>query len=426
VTILLMAMVLHFYGLYSRGVAVSLEARLWLQSPTIALSALFCMQAFRRNPLSFSLRVASWLPLIHLGLLALVTAFWFGMLNEDRYLAKHFSLLDSASFGAVALAICSVFLVALLIHGIRSEGRRQLACLYPIAISLLIFTLLLGLWLPIAAERWIPFELPVWSTDTLAFHDRFLWLALLPPASATLLLTALLTPARARGFVSSSTFKLVAGSGLLVLLIIAVAARTNSDVPSIVAYLNLVPLLLCSAFLFMIAVLAIALSHWLALRGARRQESSTIGTQEGEVIPQAGTESAARLYNLGWFLGLRTQCDAFVLRTAAGDLPIPAGARLIAPLPLWTSRSRCGDSSPILRGGDRVRATGFVAPPGDNPFRRSEMPLPGSRGIVVVKASADEANLWRELALVLWRPALLYVAVISLVALPGLAGFFAL
>lgn len=73
-----------------------------------------------------------------------------------------------------------------------------------------------------------------------------------------------------------------------------------------------------------------------------------------------------------------------------------------------------------------MRVTGFVAPPPGNAYRQSQLPIPGSRGLAVLKQEAEETEVGRDLALLLWRPAILYLAVISMIALPGLAGFFAL
>ncbi len=426
VTISMTAMMVHLYSTYSLGENVSLLRNIRYQVPGLAMAAIFCVHANYRSRLSFSLRVAAWLPLIHVCLLVAGMCFYFRLLRGDPTLTSNFTLLDVIGLGWSAVAICGVFLVALVIHGVRSEGLRQPRFLYPLAICCLTFTLLLGLWLPIATDHWIPLDLPQWRGDGLAFREEFLWIALLPPIAATLLLTAVLTQARAQQIFASNALKIVAASALIVLLVISVEARRTTNMPGIIAYANLLPVLLSAALFSLVAMIAIAISHWLALRANRQTASSGPETQQGEVVPLSGSEDPGSLHNLGWFLGLRYQCDPFILRTTKGDIPIPGGARIIARLPLWTTRSRNGDSSPILRAGDRVQVVGFVAPQSDNVFRQSELPVPGSRGLVLVKLDEEATSVRRELALILWRPAVLYLAIISVVALPGLAGFLAL
>lgn len=426
VTLAMMAMLLHLLGIYRLERSASIAKRLSFQAPTFALAALFCVHAGYRNRLSLALRVASWLPLIHLVLLVVGMSIYIVLLQTDIDLARNFALLDLVSLGWGTLGICSVFLVGLLVHGIRSEGQRQPLFLYPLAICCLTFTLLFGLWLPIAAEIWIPLDLPLWRNDAPEFQGNFLWLAVLPPAASTLLLTAVLTRARAQRIFASYGLRAFAGTALAILLIIALGIRANTDLKGILVYANLLPVLFCGALLSLVAVIAIAISHWLALRAIRKKKGLGHETQVGVVAVQSGNQAPGRLHYLGWALGLRCHCAPFILRTAKGDIPIPGGARLLAGLPLWTSRSQKGDSSPILSVGDRVRVTGFVAPPEDNAFRRSELPVPGSRGLVLVKLDDEETSVSSDLALILWRPAILYLAIMSIVALPGLAGFLAL
>ena len=425
VTLMLTAMLLHLFGLYRLGSSASIAKRLSFQAPTFALAALFCVHAGYRNRLSLSLRVASWLPLIHLVLLVAGMFIYLELLHYDPDLARIFALLDLVSLVWSAVAICSVFLVGLLVHGIRSEGQRQPLFLYPLAICCLTFTLLFGLWLPIASEIWVPLIVPTWSYLPLHFHENFQWIAILPPAAATLLLTAASTRPRGQRFFASYGLRVFACLALAIMLIIAVGGRANTDLRGSLAYTNLLPVLLCGALLSLVAVIAIAMSHWLALRAIRKKKGRGLETQVGVVAVQSGNKAPGRLHYLGWALGLRCHCAPFILRTARGDIPIPGGARILAGLPLWTSRSQKGDSSPILSVGDRVRVTGFVAPPRDNAFRRSELPVPGSRGLVLVKLDDEETSLSSDLALLLWRPAILYLAIMSIVALPALAGFLA-
>lgn len=426
VTLLMMALMLDLYSYYRHGHQMSFGTKLCSQSPTMALIALLWLRRRSRRGLGFALRAAAWVPLLHLGLLLVGTSIWIHITSEDSFVAGHYALLDSTSFTTMAAAIAAALLVALWVYGIRTGGRRQPRILYPLAIFFLLYTFVLGMWLPLAPDAALPFHLPSWTDEALRFRDRFLWITLVAPLPIAMGLAALLSRVRAQKLFANYGLKLMGGSLLLIYLVVAIHARATADVQAIVAYANLLPLLLCSALLSLLALLAIALSHWQALRAVRLQERPAPWAQEGVVLPLPGSESLGRLYYLGWFLGLRVQCSRLTLRTDQGDLPIPAGARLICQVPLWTTRSRSGESSVVLKAGDRVRATGFVSPRSDNAFRRGGMPVPGSEGIVLSKIENKEIDVWQDLALIVWRPAILYLAIVSLIALPGLAGFFAI
>jgi hypothetical protein len=280
--------------------------------------------------------------------------------------------------------------------------------------------------LPIALTFAIPFHLPAWDYDPLVFRERFLWICFLPPAATALAISLLASRSWAVKLCAGYGPRLLGGSMLVIVILIAMEARATADVASIVAYANLAPLLACAALLSLIAIAAVTVSHWQALRAHRKRQHSKPWSQEGSVVLLSDSEAPGHIDYRNWFWGLRTSCERFILRTPAGDLFVPSGARLVARVPLWTSRAKPGDTAPILRAGDRVSVTGFVAPPAGNAYRQSLLPIPGSKGLTVVKQEAEETKVGRDLALLLWRPAILYLAVISLIALPGLAGFFAL
>jgi hypothetical protein len=426
VTLLLMAMMLDLYGFHRHGARFSREQRLWCQAPTFALAALLWLRSRKQSELSTALRASLWIPILHAGMLACALLIWIDLTSQSPRIARHFPLLSSWTVGALAAIAGGALLVGLAIYGIATEGRKQPAFLHPLAIGLLVFTLLLGLWLPITPTFLVAFDLPDASEASLQFRDRFLWISLLVPASLALPTTLLASQVRLVKFCASYGCKLLGGSLLAVSMIVTIATRLGADAEELVAYANMLPYLVCAAMLSLLAVAAIGLTHWQALRSVRKGKHPAPWMQEGHVVLLADAEAPGTLHYRNWFLGLRTQCTGLILRSSAGDLRIPAGARLVARLPLWSSRATPGQSKTILQAGDRVRALGFVAPPVGNAFRHSHLPIPGSKGLVLLKLEPEEGQVWRDLALLLWRPVVLYLAVISLIALPGLAGFFAL
>jgi hypothetical protein len=74
----------------------------------------------------------------------------------------------------------------------------------------------------------------------------------------------------------------------------------------------------------------------------------------------------------------------------------------------------------MLRAGDRVRVSGFVAPPSSGPFRGGGLPIAGAAGLVVAVEDAAPAAR-RDAVLALWRPCLLFVLASSMAAVPLVA-----
>ncbi len=425
-TLLLLAMMLNLYCLYSFDGNATRAQHLWFQSPLALLLAVLWFGRQRSPKLSLALACAYMLPALHLLLIASGAHFWNALIQNDPLLARRFSLLGSHSLGLWAGALGFVLLLSMGVYGLFTEGRKQPTFLYPLTTALLLFTLLFGLWLPLATSHYLPFHLPTWSDETLYFRDRFLWIAILPPALLALAITPLLSQERSRRLFASYGFKMIVGTTITILVLLAIESRTFAEVDALIAYANLLPILLSAVLLGLLAIAAIALSHWQALRSVRLREHPAPWVQEGEVVLREGAEAPGQLHYRGWFLGLRTQCESFVLRTPGGDLLVPQGARLIASTLLWSSRAGSGESRPILKAGDRVKVFGFVAPPAGNAFRQAQAPIAGTKGLVLLKLDEKKAGLFQELALATWRPAILYIAVISIIALPGLAGFFAL
>ena len=93
-------------------------------------------------------------------------------------------------------------------------------------------------------------------------------------------------------------------------------------------------------------------------------------------------------------------------------------------LPLVSSVLRTGEAVVVLRGGDRVGLAGFVErDDGDHPFRSATVPVPGPHGVMVGRASVVTPAA--HVGLATWRPAVAYLVIVIVVAIPGLLGVLA-
>jgi hypothetical protein len=291
---------------------------------------------------------------------------------------------------------------------------------------LVAFLLALGLWLPIACQRFPAFE-PVLSLveHSPVMLPSFAWLVLLPPttlAGVAVLLSRIGVVQRLTLVRGLQTFGLVI---LVVALAAAIHARAGASQAEALAYANFVPLMLCAAALCMLCIATTALAYWQTLRQIQAVSSRPAPwRQEGIVESSPETGAPARVHYLGWLRGVEMETSSFVLGTRAGSIPIPRGSKLIAPVPLWTIEADRGASRAVLRRGDQVTASGFVEPRSEQAYRASSVSVVGSDGVVVVLSPIQPWKIWREITLVTWRPTLLYLAAGAIVAVPGLLGFF--
>jgi hypothetical protein len=103
-------------------------------------------------------------------------------------------------------------------------------------------------------------------------------------------------------------------------------------------------------------------------------------------------------------------------------VPVPPGAHVVSPTPVSTTLLRGGEAVFVLREGDRVKLGGYVPARATTggPFRESVAPIPGATGITIARIG-DENYGVTHVALDLWRPAVAYLLICVVVALPALA-----
>ena len=307
---------------------------------------------------------------------------------------------------ALAVAVpCAALIVT------RPNKREWLHATVMLA---LVFVLALGLWLPFAAgrydgvgwESWIALERALLTTrGMIAFVVG-------PPMLAAMLITAIALRWPSRIDTRAT------GAVLAVITVAACAYRSDVGECGAFVYINFIHVIACAALVAVAAIVTLGIATWIGNARARRilDETALVGTI-------TGSRHVAALELTSWLRGPAPLCDAFSVQTPHGEVPVPAGARVIAPTPLATTLLRTGEAVGTLRGGDRVALAGYVAGHSDGPFRSTSAPVPGADGITVGRGS-DERYGASHVVLDLWRPSIAYLLICVAVALPGLAALF--
>ena len=200
---------------------------------------------------------------------------------------------------------------------------------------------------------------------------------------------------------------------LLIGWIVAIVMRRYASDLAAVVYVNFVTWLLAAAAAAVAAITALSVATFIAGRrrraGAWQQHTGRLAGERGELI--AGYEITS------WLRGPRAITSACEVVTARGTIPVPAGAQLVAPLPLATTLLRIGERIAVLRGGDEVALGGYEQHATGQPFRDSGAPIPIDGGALIGPTDTGSAG---QLALVAWRPCIAYLVIIVVVAVPAL------
>jgi hypothetical protein len=306
--------------------------------------------------------------------------------------------------------------LAIGLGGFVVTRRRRHEWLHATVMIALVNLLLLGLWLPIASNEWNGESWNEWSQVELSLANpaRMIAFILVPPFAGALVFTA--TAVRWPKLWRRNNLVVIAL--VLLALVIALACRQDATEIAAFVYVNFVHVMTSAALVTVLALIALGATLWIGNARAAR------GLERGALVGTiTSSHPVAALELASWLRGLRATCDAFVVTTAFGDVPVPAGARVVMPAPLATTLLRTGESIPTLRPGDRVALGGFVRPPASGPFRESSAPIPGEGGVTVRRVGAgDERYGFAHVALDLWRPSIAYLVICVACALPGLAG----
>ena len=357
---------------------------------------------------SYAVRFAVALPIVHLVAIA-CTYFAWRALRDDLH--------DATQSISLLLVLPVDITLGLLVTATAIGGRiaarpRRREWLHATVMLALVHLLLLGLWLPFAAhfwhgdtfDRWLAFEAAMARPTTMMVF------VIVPPLTGAALVTAI---AMRRPHVLRHPLVLIpACAGVLV----AVVMRAHASETSALVYINFVHVLVAAAAVAIAALIALGIASWAGAVRARQAlaASTLVGT-----IDAAPDEAVATL-RMGWLRGPATVATAFSVHTQHGEVPVPAGAYVVAPTSLASTVLRGGEVLAVLRGGDRVVLAGYERGGDGGPFRASTVPVPGARGVRIGIVGAERHGL-HHVALDLWRPSLAYLLICVVVALPALA-----
>jgi hypothetical protein len=307
------------------------------------------------------------------------------------------------------------WLAALIAGGgyLIARPRRREA-LHAIVMLTLVNLLLLGLWLPFASNVWNGEGWRAWEQIEHALdHPRkMIAFVVIPPFAAALAATA--TMLRWPAVWRRNTPVVVA----LVILAVATGTMIRTDVSEIGAfiYLNFVHVLAASGLVAVAAITTLGIATWVGNARAR-----TVLDQPGVLVGTITSRDPVALVEVtSWLRGPRHACDAFVVVTAHGEVPVPAGARVVAPTPLATTLLRRGEVIHTLKPGDRVALAGYVQARSGEPFRATIAPIPGADGITVGRIG-DARYGFSHVGLDLWRPSVAYLLILVAATLPAIA-----
>ena len=336
--------------------------------------------ALRLSDVSPWIWLCSLMLVLHLAMLGAVQGLFLYLVERHTFIRTQLHEAQGFRVGSIVLAMAGVLVFYQWWAG-RGGRQRDTEIIRRLYIAVLGFILVLGLWAPIFVNAVDVFENYFrWeSIMVLSFREGVMYPILLPPLLAALLLCI----PRVEQFLLSKNRGYDAHVVIGILLTLSVIHASyelavDSLEEDFIAYLNCLPILLGAGAVCLLLIACMGASHW----------------------------------------------RAFVLRGTHGDLPIPAGTRLVASLPAWTVGARVGESTPVLAAGDHVTVHGFTKNLEDGPFRASHLPQPGKRGIVAVKTEPS-VQFWREFSLLVWRPTIAYLAIAIIVAIPGLVGLCA-
>jgi len=372
----------------------------------IAALVLACVPSARG---SRYVRVAVLLPVVHV--IAMLGTWLAWQLLRVRMPA---SVDATPLFETLPVRIVLPWLVFAIAVGARLVARRRRREWLHAAVMLsLVNLLLLGLWLPVAANEWNGEGWEAWDTleRAVASPARMIAFVVVPPFAAALVFTA--TALRWPQIWRRNS--LVVFALLLVALVLAIACRRNVTEIGAFVYINFIHVIAAAALVTVASL--VALGAAVSIGHVRGRNMLRYGALEGTIT---STHTIALLELTSWLRGPRASCNAFAVTTAYGDVPVPAGAHVVAATPLSSTLLRNGEAVPTLRAGDRVALAGYVHATSDGPFRASSAPIPGATGITVGRIS-DERYGFTHVALDLWRPSIAYLLICVAVALPALA-----
>ena len=381
--------------------------RFWVGILVFALAMVALFAWVPRWRIARAARVAIVLPIAQIAAIAIGWIAWCSLKDHAAYKLQLGPLAQLAPLHAlVPLYALATMLVARVI-----AGRRRSEWLHAAVAFGLVHALVAGVWVSIAAQMWCRGDRYEWVTwdamRRVLSSPALVAFALVPP----FLLATAFTAVAIRRYEWLRRHRIGVTSVTLLAITYASAQRLDPVGDSDLVYINFVHVLLA-----LVAVAACSLGALAIASRRRRPDGQLHGTVAIE--SERGAPVAA-LQIAGWLRGPREIVRTFDVITNHGIVSVPAGVRVHAELPACSTHLASGEAIAVVREGDRVALSGYVAAAPDHPFRASLAPTPGPHA--AVQPAIDEPRDVASVALALWRPCLAYLAVVVAIALVGLA-----
>ncbi len=381
--------------------------RFWFCNGVAILLAFWIAVSFvPRWRLTRLLRVATLLPLAHLIAAAIGWQLWLVASPHMKEAMRLSPMLRELPLLPLIEAMAGACAVAGWLIARRRRGEWAHATT-TVALAQLLF---LGLWLPLASmslERHVR-----WTDAGATVHgapEVIAWV-LGPPLAGAIAFAWFSIRRPERLAHHRRTLRTL----VIVVFVMAFASRLGEPGNRSVIYANFIHAMIAGA------IVAIGSLVALAAANARRVPRRT-GQILGVVAADSDGPVVAAYHITSWLRGPRGVARAFVVTTPHGDVPVPAGIPLVAPVPPATTELHTGEAIAVFRAGDRVALEGYEAPSGGQPFRDAQIPVPGSRGIALAAPGAAPGGL-AQIALIAWRPCVAYLLILLGIGLPALAG----
>jgi len=399
------------------------SAFLYQTGLALAVAAAVVLTWMPRFSVSRLLRVAVLLPVVHVAAIILAGFAW-STLHADIVAAMDYepSWMPKVALPSVALLV--VAFGAVLAIGIALK-RRYGEWAHASVMMTLSYLLLLGLWLPVLSRFCVaapgPFKAVqaleigrgwYWSwtiTERLFSRETFNLLAIVPPA----LLAIAFTTTVFRYPRLYARVKQWPRTIVKVLLGVGIVSALSLPNEGWLLYLE-------SSYLVMFAVL-LAIGALITLTVTTRLGSLAahfmfrrLPKLEGTIAHEEESE-AARFEITSWLRGPRLATRSFVVTTSYGSVPL-TGVNVLAPIPAATTLLDVGGHAPVLAPGDRVVISGRKGSGDGHPFRALD-----ATEVAAVAAPGARPYRFSDVTLVVWRPAVAYLAIMLAVALPYLS-----
>ncbi len=362
--------------------------------------------------LSRAIRVAVLLPVAHAVMIACSWPVWNAV---SRYLRDSDAVTGFATQFPLAIVVAGTAVVFAIVALVLAR-RRGGEWIHGFAMLALAELLLVGLWIPIACSAWPGGVDEWWSASEPLLHDAGARVAFVVVPPTILAIGFTVIALRRPSWLIKSHGAI--GGALGILILVAVSARLDASGRAMLLYSNFVPLLLAAALVAILALMVLGGVTWWRARSMHR--SFTARDRRGGTIAPDSNEPVIGLEITSWLRGPRVVQRGFAVNTAVGTLPV-RGAHLVAGLPASTTQLRVGERLAVLAPGHEVQVAGHGDASGD-PFRTSAAPI--ADGMFVAPAALDKPG-FPSVALVLWRPCVAYLLIVSAIAVPALAALLA-